>query len=81
MIQPKPTITWDRNGLINFRGAIEQRMSGVLPIEEQVGPKLPRLGSQSYDASYVDDGRVVYSKALVTQAEKVIPGGGAAWRS
>lgn len=68
---PKPTITWDRNGLINFRGAIEQRMSGVLPIEEQVGPKLPRLGSQSYDASYVDDGRVVYSKGRwMTQSEK-----------
>ncbi|MBI2922728.1 MAG: hypothetical protein HYY18_16875 [Planctomycetes bacterium] len=71
IIPAKPTVTWDRNGLVNFRGAIEQRMSGVLPIEEQVGPKLPRLGSQNYDASFVDDGRVVYSKGRwLTQSEK-----------
>jgi hypothetical protein len=58
---PAPTGTAvDKGGLMNFRKSIENRLSGVLPIEEQIGPKLPKLGTQSYDDSYLDDGKTVY---------------------
>jgi hypothetical protein len=62
VIPEKSSIVWDKAKLTAFRNALDQRMGGSLPVEEQVGPKLPRLGTVMFDTSYVDDGKVVYSK-------------------
>jgi len=71
VIPPRPMGSLNKRGLMDFRAAIEQRMSGSLPIEEQIGPKLPRLGTAVFDSSFVDEGKIVYRKGKwVTREEK-----------
>ncbi len=59
--QPKPKVMWDRRGLLQFKAAIEERIEGTLPAEEQVGPKLSRLGITTFDEAFTEDGKLVYS--------------------
>ncbi|MEK7468498.1 MAG: hypothetical protein AAB074_13895 [Planctomycetota bacterium] len=60
-IAPKRPGVWDQRGLANFKAAIEQRLEGSVPAEEQVGPKLMRLGTTTYDEAFTEDGRIVFS--------------------
>lgn len=61
-IRPATASTLDVRGLKALKDAADARTRGSLPIEEQVGPKLPKLGLTVYDEDLVDDGRYYYAK-------------------
>jgi hypothetical protein len=69
-IAPKRPGVWDQRGLVNFKAAIEQRLEGSVPAEEQVGPKLIRLGSTSYDEAFTEDGKIVFSSGKWVKPEE-----------
>ncbi|MCE9581046.1 MAG: hypothetical protein K8T20_00870 [Planctomycetes bacterium] len=60
-VVPRAAGTWDRRGLISFKAAIDERMVGSLSAEEQTGPKLARLGTTTFDESFTEDGKLVFS--------------------
>lgn len=69
-VSPKPLAVWDKRGLTAFRAAIDERLVGAVPADEQLGPKLARLGSTTYDEAFTEDGKLVYANGKWVKPEE-----------
>ncbi|KAF0244848.1 MAG: hypothetical protein FD180_2150 [Planctomycetota bacterium] len=69
-VAPKRAGVWDARGLASFKAAIDQRLDGSVPAEEQVGPKLMKLGSTTYDEAFTEDGKIVFSSGKWVKPEE-----------